>query len=88
MRINAHSIAMGKKERTVPMNISIPASLKQELKSHPETNWSRIASKAFERQLQAEKFLEQLAEPGLSDKEILRRALSVQHPGNIIKKTA
>ena len=88
MRINAHWPNMGKKERTVPMNISVPTTLKRELKRHPETNWSRVATKAFERQLQAEKILAQFAEPGLSDEEILRRALAVQHPRSVIKKTA
>ena len=88
MRINAHWPNMGKKERTVPMNISIPATLKRELKEHRETNWSRVATKAFERQLQAEKLLAQFAEPGLSDEEKLRRALAVQHPRSAIKKTA
>ena len=88
MRIIAHCPNLGKKDRTVPMNISIPATLKRELKEHRETNWSRVATKAFERQLQAEKLLEQFAEPGLSDEEILRRALAVQHPRSVIKKTA
>ncbi len=72
----------------IPMSISVPAALKKELKKHPETNWSRVATKAFERQLQAEKLLERFAEPGLSDEEILRRALAVQHPRSVIKKTA
>ena len=79
---------MNRKERTVPMNISVPATLKRELKKHPETNWSRVATKAFERQLQAEKILAQIAEPGLTDEEMLRRALGVQHPRSIIRKTA
>ena len=88
MRIDALWTGMSKKERSVPMNISIPVTLKRELKEHPETNWSRVATKAFERQLQAEKLLEQFAEPSLSDEEILRRALAVQHPRSVIKKTA
>ncbi|MCL5671921.1 MAG: hypothetical protein JRM97_05075 [Nitrososphaerota archaeon] len=72
----------------IPMSISVPAALKKELKKHPETNWSRVATKAFERQLQTDKILEQLAEQSLSDREILRRGLRVQYPRDIIKKAA
>jgi len=52
------------------------------------TSWSRVASGAFEGHLEAEKLLAQFAEAGLSDEEVLRRALSVQHRQRIINKTA
>jgi predicted translin family RNA/ssDNA-binding protein len=70
------------------MNISVPVSLKRELKKHPETNWSRVAARAFEEHLEAEKLLAQFAEPSLSDEDVLRRALSAQHRAKVVKKTA
>jgi post-segregation antitoxin (ccd killing protein) len=51
------------KKKMVHLNITIPEDLHTKMKKHPETNWSRVAAKAFERQLRAEEILQQLEEP-------------------------
>jgi len=68
------------KEKTVPMNISVPVSLKRRMDEHREINWSALACKMFERQLKAQEILSQLEEPNVSEEEALERAMRVQHP--------
>ena len=41
-------------------------------------NWSRVAAKAFERHLWAERMLEQLEEPGISDEEAAKRVIETR----------
>jgi post-segregation antitoxin (ccd killing protein) len=76
---------MKRKERTVPVNISVPASLKKRMEKHREINWSATASKAFQRQLQVQEALDKLSEPDVSDSEALARALRVQHSQKVVK---
>ncbi|MDG6929225.1 MAG: hypothetical protein JRN29_04160 [Nitrososphaerota archaeon] len=77
---------MKRKEGTVPLNISVPSSLKKRIEQHQEINWSATACRAFERQLQAQEALDQLSESGVSEEEALDRALRVQHTEKIVKK--
>jgi hypothetical protein len=79
---------MKRKEKTEHMNISVPLSLKRRMEKHPEINWSGVASKTFERQLQAQDVLDQLAEKGVSEEEAMDRALRVQHPHKVVSKAA
>lgn len=79
---------MKRKERTEPMNITVPVTLKRRMEKHPEINWSAAACRAFERQLRAQEVLDQLAEPSISEEEALERALNVQHSQRIVKKEA
>jgi hypothetical protein len=78
---------MKRKEGTVPLNISVPVSLKKRMENHQEINWSATACRAFERQLQAQEALDELSEPGVSEEEALNRALKVQHGQKIVKRT-
>jgi post-segregation antitoxin (ccd killing protein) len=66
------------KKKTVHFNITIPEDLYTKMKKHPETNWSRVAAKAFERQLRAEEILQQLEEPGITDEEAPRRVIETR----------
>jgi hypothetical protein len=75
---------MKRKGKTEPMNISVPLSLKRRMEKHPEINWSGVACKTFERQLQAQDGLEQLAEEGVSEEEAVGRALRVQHAQKVV----
>ena len=81
---------MKRKDKTVPMNISVPISLKSRMDRHPEINWSALACKMFERQLHAQEILGQFTEEGISEDEALERALRVQHPSarRVISKQA
>jgi post-segregation antitoxin (ccd killing protein) len=86
MRISA---GMKAKEKTMPMNISVPVSLKRRMNEHREINWSALACKTFERQLRAQEVLGQFAEEGISEEEALERAMRVQHPSRkVISKAA
>ncbi len=78
---------MKRKERTVPLNISVPSSLRRRMERHQEINWSATACRAFERQLHAQEALDELAEPDVSEEEALDRALKVQHSQKIITKS-
>jgi hypothetical protein len=79
---------MKRKEKTEPTNISVPLSLKRRMKKHPEINWSGLACKTFERQLQAQDLLDQLVEEGVSEEETVERALRVQHTHKVVSKAA
>jgi len=70
---------MKRSEKTEPINISVPISLKRRMETHQEINWSATASRAFEKQLDAQEALDQLAEPDISEDEATERALKVQH---------
>ena len=59
-------------------NITLPEELLAEMKKHPEVNWSRVAARAFERRLQAEKILRQLEEPDITDEEAARRVIKTR----------
>jgi hypothetical protein len=69
------------------MNISVPLSLKRRMEKHPEINWSGVACRTFERQLQAQGVLDQLAEEGVSEEEAVERALRVQRAHKVVSKT-
>jgi hypothetical protein len=79
---------MKRKEKTEPMNISVPLSLKRRMEKHQEINWSGVACKTFERQLQAQDVLDQLVEEGVSEEEAVERALRVQHSHKVVSKSA
>ena len=80
---------MKAKEKTTPMNISVPVSLKHKMDEHREINWRALACKAFERQLRAQEVLGQFAEEGISEEEAIERAMRVQHPSRkVISKAA
>ncbi len=86
MRIH---VSMKAKEKTIPMNISVPVSLKHRMDEHREINWSALACKTFERQLRAQEVLGQFAEEGISEEEAIERAMRVQHPSRkVISKAA
>jgi post-segregation antitoxin (ccd killing protein) len=65
-------------KKMVHFNITLPKELLSEMKKHPEVNWSRVAAKAFERHLWAERMLEQLEEPGISDEEAAKRVIETR----------
>ncbi len=77
---------MKRREGTVPVNISVPLSLRKKMEKHPEINWSATACRAFERQLRAQEVLDELSEAGVSEEEALERALKVQHGQKIVKR--
>jgi len=66
------------KKKMVHFNITLPEELLSEMKKHQEVNWSRVAAKAFERHLWAERMLEQLEEPGISDEEAAKRVIETR----------
>ncbi len=66
------------KKKVVHFNINLPKQLLIEMKKHPEVNWSRVAARAFERHLQAEKLLHELEEPGITDKEAAKRVIETR----------
>jgi hypothetical protein len=79
---------MKRREKTEHMNISVPLSLKRRIERHPEINWSGVACKTFERQLQAQDVLDQLSEQGVSEEEAVERALRVQHSHKVVSTAA
>jgi hypothetical protein len=76
---------MKTKEATAHMTITVPVRLKREMERHGEINWSRTATKAFERRLEAEKMLGAFAEPGISEEEAIQRGLNLRH--KLLEKT-
>jgi len=66
------------KKKMVRFNITIPENLHTRMREHPEVNWSRVATKAFERHLWAERILEQLEEPSITDEEAARRVIKTR----------
>ena len=76
MRISRN--ANRRKKKMVHFNITLPEELLSEMKKHPEVNWSRVAAKAFERHVWAERMLEQLEEPGISDEEAIKRVIEAR----------
>ena len=76
---------MKTKEATTHMTITVPMKLKREMEKHGEINWSRTATKAFEKRLESEKVLGAFAEPGISEEEAIRRGLSLRH--KLLEKT-
>jgi hypothetical protein len=65
-------------KKMVHFNITLPKELLSEMKEHPEVNWSRVAAKAFERHLWAEKILRELEEPSITDEEAARRVIETR----------
>ena len=76
---------MKSKETSTHMTITVPLDLKREMETHPEINWSRIATKAFQGRLEAEKVLGLFAEPEISDEEAIQRGLKLRH--KLLEKT-
>jgi len=70
-------LAEGRK-RMLHFNITLPEELLAEMKKHPEVNWSRVAARAFERRFHAEKILQQLEEPGITDEEAARKVIKTR----------
>jgi post-segregation antitoxin (ccd killing protein) len=66
------------RKKMVHFNITLPEELLIEMRKHPEVNWSRVATKAFEKHLQAEKLLRELEEPGITDEEAARRVIETR----------
>ena len=67
------------------MTITVPLDLKREMQEHHEINWSRIATKAFQGRLEAEKVLGLFVEPEISDEEAIQRGLKLRH--KLLEKT-
>jgi post-segregation antitoxin (ccd killing protein) len=70
---------MKSKEKATHMTITVPEDLKRQMVKLPEINWSRVASKAFQRRLEAEKALGLFAEPGITEEEAIQRGLRLRH---------
>lgn len=70
---------MNDKEQTIHFTITLPESLRQEMKEFPEVNWSGVATRAFRKQIEAQKIVRQFAEKGISDEEAIKRGLSLEH---------
>ena len=70
---------MKSNETTTHMTITVPVKLKREMEKHHEINWSRIATKSFERRLEAEKVLGAFTEPDISEDEAIERGLRLRH---------
>ncbi len=66
------------KKKMVHFNITLPEKLLLEMKKHPEVNWSRVAARAFEKHLQAEKLLQMLAESSISDEEAANKVIETR----------
>ncbi|MEM3186390.1 MAG: hypothetical protein QXQ39_06900 [Conexivisphaerales archaeon] len=66
------------KKKMVHFNITLPEELLLEMKKHPEVNWSRVAARAFEKHLQAEKLLQMLAESSISDEEAANKVIETR----------
>lgn len=69
---------MNDKEQTLHFTITLPESLRQEMKEFPEINWSGVATRAFRKQIEAQKIVRQFAEKGISDEEAIKRGLSLE----------
>jgi hypothetical protein len=67
------------KQASTHITISVPLELKREMQQRPEINWSRIAAKAFEKRLEAERVLGLFAEPDISEEEAIQRGLRLKH---------
>jgi hypothetical protein len=76
---------MKSKEPTTHMTITVPVALKREMEKHVEINWSRTATKAFEKRLEAEKVLGVFAEPGITEEEAIERGINLRH--KLLEKT-
>lgn len=70
---------MNDKEVTIHFTITIPESLKLQMKEFPEINWSGVATRAFRKQIEAQKIVRQFAEKGISDEEAVKRGLLLEH---------
>jgi len=79
---------MKAKEKTVPMNISVPEGLKRRMDEHREINWSALACKTFERQIRAQEVLGRFAEEGVAEEEAVDRAMRIQHASRKAIKAA
>ncbi len=64
--------------RMVHMTITVPASLKREMDKHDQINWSAVATKGFQKRVEAEKILERFVETGISEEEAIRRGLRIE----------
>lgn len=70
---------MKSKKKSTHMTITVPIDLKHEMSQLPEINWSRVASVAFQKRIEAERFLGQFAEPGITEEEAIKRGLRLRH---------
>ena len=59
------------------MSITVPESLRTEMAEHREINWSAVATRAFGRQLRAQKILLSFEEKGVTDEEAAERMLKL-----------
>jgi post-segregation antitoxin (ccd killing protein) len=73
------STSVKSKEAMTHMTITVPVELKREMEKRPEINWSRTATKAFEKRIEAEKTLEAFAEPGITEDEAIARGVNLRH---------
>jgi len=62
-----------RQEKTVHRTISVAKSLATEMDRYPEINWSGVASRAFRKQIEAQKVLSKFEEPGITEEEIMSR---------------
>ncbi len=76
---------MKSKDATTHMTITVPVALKREMEKHGEINWSRTATKAFEKRIEAVKLLGAFPEPGISEEEAIERGISLRN--KLLEKT-
>ena len=69
---------MNDKEQTLHFTITLPESLRLEMKDFRDINWSGVATRAFRKQIEAQKIVRQFAEKGISDEEAIKRGLSLE----------
>lgn len=62
----------------VHMTITVPVSLKREMDKHDQINWSAVATKGFQKRIEAEKILEKFVETGVSEEESIRRGSRIE----------
>jgi hypothetical protein len=70
---------MKREVKMIHFNITVPDTVKREMTKHSEINWSAVATKAFEKQLKAQKILEQFADSSVAEEDAIQRGLKIHH---------
>lgn len=79
---------MKSKEESTHMTITVPVALKREMETRSEINWSRVAAKAFQRRIEAERVLQRFAEPDVTEEEAIERGLRIRHRQKALQRTS
>jgi predicted amidophosphoribosyltransferase len=69
---------INEKKRNIPLTINLPEDLVIKMKHRPNTPWDKVIARGIERFLEAEKILEQLEEPEITEEEAIRRVLETR----------